>query len=153
MIALPKPEKRAKKPPVPIPRSAKVKKRSRRGLTKKKLDDLQSQIVRARPTGCVIRKKCVDDDGRDLVYQSCHGWPKKAYPATRYVADNLFKGCSRCHEFYTWKPTEWTEWMQANMSAEVYARVRAIALANEKLDLCAIEEDLRLQVAALKGVN
>lgn len=134
----------------PIQRKARVKKRSRRGASRAKLDQLMGEIVKARGE-CEAGLKCAGVHPSKQVLQSCHGWGKKAYPATRYVRENLWCMCSGCHKFFTHHNHEWVEWMQAHMEPGTYERVRAVALANEKLDYKAIEADLRLRVAQLRA--
>jgi hypothetical protein len=111
---------------------------------RKTCNDLWSRCVRARPGGC----ECPREEHVG-VYQGAHGFGKKSYPAVRHDLRNGWKLASGCHRFYTDHPIEWDEVMRSTRTPEVYAELRAKALAQVKPDLAAVAVELRAELARL----
>jgi len=120
---------------------------STRVKLRKEADDLWSKIVR-RSAICLarlIRHPLAPGQGP---LQAAHGFPKGAYPATRYDLANGFPLCAGCHRYYTQRWEEWRDFMLAKLGDEQFAQLRERALSPaRKLDMAAIVQNLRRQLA------
>lgn len=168
-LLLPKPQKRVKPPrgrharASRSPREAigrslrrqRVPKRSKRPRKASRADawKLMSLYIRSRKR-CEIATKCGGREFEIGQLQACHGFGKKAYPATYFEIENLFAGCPADHSFYSWRPIQWDMWMRNHMGENKYNLVRAKALSNERVDIPTLIAWLERQpevIAALKA--
>lgn len=68
-----------------------------------------------------------------LPLQAMHGISRR-YHATTLDSRNLFAGCAGCHQYFTHRPEEWTEWLRERMGADEHEALRRVALARPRLD-------------------
>lgn len=160
---IPKPEKRQRKKPTPLKRSRIARKAPRKPqdkrLSRKRLRvhawKLMSLYIRSRGF-CELGKKCGGRTFSIPELQACHGFGKKAYPATYFDPANVFAGCPEDHSYFSWKSIEFDMWMREYMGEETYNLVRAKALSNERVDIPAVIAWLEKEptvIAALAARN
>lgn len=120
-----------------LPKAKKRKKTPRRNYSAQ-CDVLFSKLVRA-PGRCVI---CGSSDR----VQCAHGFSRR-YRAVRWDRRNAWALCQAHHLFYTHRPLEWDTWLHEQWGDELYAEMRALALAGERLDLKALVAELKVLAA------
>lgn len=115
------------------------KKRSPTSVLREKCNKLWSLIVRSRDGDCECPR--AEHNG---VFQGCHGFGKKAYPAVRHLLINGWKMTSGCHRFYTSHSIEWDQVMRDDLGELAYQELRSEALRNQAPPL----EDTYAKLAA-----
>ena len=112
----------------------KKRKKSKKATITDRADAIFGQIVRA-PGYCC---NCGSTD----TIQCAHGF-SRSYRSVRWDTRNAFPLCRACHFHFTQRPLEWDEWLRNKWGEDLYAEIRALALAGEKVDMPELIESLR----------
>lgn len=124
-----------------VPAKRKSPQKKRRASTKR-CDTLFSRLVRSRG-GCEIRKMANCPVGN---LQCAHGFSRR-YRAVRWDERNAWSACAGCHMFFTHNPLAWDDWLRQTWGDDLYAELKAAALAGEKVDLEATQARLEARLA------
>lgn len=145
-MTIPKPEKRAPRPPKRIARKVRVRKvkKASRGKMGREADRLFSLIVRSIGF-CQARGVRTDHSGP----LQCAHIVGRSYRSTRWEEENAFCLCAGCHRFWTSRPIEFRRFVVEMRGLEWFDDVTERALKPWDKDIEGVLARLRARAAEL----
>jgi hypothetical protein len=154
--APPKPPKRGKKAPKPIPRGKRPNRvrQTVAGKESEALDRLFSKYIRLRDRSCRVAL-CLSESRGQLVpapsTECSHLLGVGPHPRLKWDSDNAVGACHACHRFTTTHPTSWSVWIIQNCGAEKFEELHERSRSGPKPDRDSKRKWLTAAIKTLGG--